>query len=142
MKDRQQDGDHAVHLEFNARPEFLAEVRRQVERLGAGTGLSSTQMEAFLTAVDEAVANAVRHGSPRGAQSRVRVLCQPLPSGLLVEVRDRGKGFVVPEKPCMPDPEAAGGRGLPLLCALADSIEITSGRKGTTVTLKKTAEGS
>jgi len=141
MKDRQ-DGDHAVHLEFDARPEFLAEVRRLVERLGAETGLSSTQMEAFLTAVDEAVANAVRHGSPRGAQSRIRVRCEPLPGGLLVEVRDQGKGFVVPDRPPMPDPEAPGGRGLPLMCALADSIEITSGRKGTTVTLKKTAKGS
>jgi anti-sigma regulatory factor (Ser/Thr protein kinase) len=141
MKDRQ-DGDHAVHLEFNARPEYLAEVRRTVEQLGAGAGLSSTQLEAFLTAVDEAVANAVRHGSPHGTQSRIHVRCQPLPSGLLVEVRDRGKGFVVPEKPLMPDPEAPGGRGLPLMCALADSIEITSGRKGTTVTLKKTTEGN
>jgi anti-sigma regulatory factor (Ser/Thr protein kinase) len=99
-------------------------------------------MEAFLTAVDEAVANAVRHGSPRGAQSRIHVSCQPLPRGLLVEVRDQGKGFVVPERPRMPDPEASGGRGLPLMCALADSIKITSGRKGTTVTLKKTSEGS
>jgi serine/threonine-protein kinase RsbW len=136
MTDRR-DADDPVDLEFFARPEYLADVRRLVERLGSQTRLSVTQMDEFLTAVDEAVANAVRHGSPQGERSIVRVTCQPLPAGLVVEVKDQGKGFPVPESPTMPDPDAPGGRGLPLMCALADSVKIASGKKGTTVTLKK-----
>ena len=136
MGDRK--SDHSpVHLEFFARPEHLSEVRRLVEQLGRKSTLTPVQLDEFLTAVDEAVANAVRHGSPRGERSIVKVTCRPLPGGLLVEVRDQGKGFAVPMSPKMPDPEAAGGRGLPLMCALADAVEIASGKRGTTVTLHK-----
>jgi anti-sigma regulatory factor (Ser/Thr protein kinase) len=63
-------------------------------------------------------------------------MCQPSAAGLLVRVRDQGKGFAVPKTPRMPSPDAPGGRGLPLMCALADSVEIAAGKRGTTVTLK------
>jgi anti-sigma regulatory factor (Ser/Thr protein kinase) len=138
MEDRPNSSE-PIALEFRARPEYLAEVRRAVERLGLESGLSSTKLDEFLTAVDEAVANAVRHGSPDGARNVVRVKCLRLPAGLVVEVQDQGKGFPVPTAPKMPAPDAPGGRGLPLMCALADSVKIASNRKGTTVTLKKMA---
>ena len=90
------------------------------------------RVEDFLTAVDEAVANAIRHGSPRRERDVVRVRCLPLPSGVRVEIQDQGKGFVVPRSPVMPGPEATGGRGLPLMCALADKVEVRSSGRVTT----------
>jgi anti-sigma regulatory factor (Ser/Thr protein kinase) len=126
-----------VTLEFFAEPEHLVDVRRLVERLGSKTTLSREQLSDLLTAVDEATANAIRYGSPNGDRSLVKVICHPLTSGLIVEVRDNGGGFAVPLASKMPAPDALGGRGLPLMVALADSIEIASTGKGTTVTLKK-----
>ena len=134
-----QQDNAPVTLEFFARAENLADVRRLIEPMGSKTPLSRADMDELLTAADEAAANAIRHGSPRGEKDLVRVVCHSLPKGLIVEIKDSGSGFHAPSNPSMPGPEAQGGRGLPLMCALADSIEIMSGDKGTTVTLKKIA---
>ena len=131
-----------VELEFFARPDQLADVRKLVERLAAKTRLNKEEAEDFLTAVDEAAANAIRHGSPKGERSLVKVVCHTLPAALIVEVRDQGEGFAVPGTTAMPGPEASGGRGLPLMCALADAVEIASSPRGTTITLKKLARSS
>ena len=130
-----------AELEFFARPDHLADVRRLVERLAAKTALSPDEVSDFLTAVDEAAANAIRHGSPQKERSLVKVICHLLGNrGLLVEVRDTGGGFSKPANAPMPAPDAPGGRGLPLMIALADSVEITSSPKGTTVSLKKSSK--
>ncbi len=131
--------DGPVALEFAAKGEHLAEVRRTVERLGQSTSLSRADLDDLLTAVDEAVANAIRHGSPQGAKSIIQVNCEPHANGLIVEIRDQGAGFVVPESPSMPGPDATGGRGLPLMVALSDAVEIASTPQGTAITLKKFA---
>ncbi len=67
----------------------------------------------------------------------VRVVCRHGLNSVQVEVQDQGRGFAVPSPPVMPSPEATGGRGLPLMCALADSVEIASSDHGTRVTLRK-----
>lgn len=126
-----------VELEFYAKAEHLADVRRLVERLATKSSLNREQVSDFLTAVDEATANAIRHGSPQGERNLVRVVCHPLPDALIVEVRDQGTGFATSAMPAMPPPDAQGGRGLPLMCALADKVEVASTPRGTTVTLKK-----
>jgi anti-sigma regulatory factor (Ser/Thr protein kinase) len=131
-----------VELEFFARSDQLADVRKLVERLAAKTRLNKEEVEDFLTAVDEAAANAIRHGSPKGERSLVKVVCHTLPTALIIEVRDQGDGFAVPSAPSMPGPDAPGGRGLPMMCALADAVEIASSPKGTTITLKKLARSS
>ncbi len=129
-----------IELEFSAKPEYLAEVRKLVQRIAAETPLKRHEIDDFLTAVDEAVANAIRHGSPQGERSKVRVVCRNSAGALSVEVQDEGKGFLVPGRPSMPGPEATGGRGLPLMCALADSMEVASNPRGTRVTLQKSAK--
>jgi anti-sigma regulatory factor (Ser/Thr protein kinase) len=128
-----------VELEFYARPEHLSEVRKLVERLAAKTALSRAELDDLLTAVEEAVANAIRHGAPHGERSRVRVVCQVTPHALTVQICDNGPGFAVGGRIVMPGPDATGGRGLPLMCALADTVEISSNSSGTSITLKKLA---
>ncbi len=141
QRDRREDAE-PVELEFFARPDQLADVRKLIERLAAKTRLNKEEIEDLLTAADEAAANAIRHGSPRGERSLVKVVCHTLPTALIIEVRDQGAGFAVPGDSPMPGPDAPGGRGLPLMCALADAVEIASSPKGTTITLKKLARSS
>lgn len=135
-RDRREE-TQSVALEFFARSDQLAGVRKLILRRAAKTLLGKEEIEDFLTAVDEATANAIRHGSPRGERSLIKVVCYTLPTALIVEVQDQGQGFVLVNAAVMPGPDAPGGRGLPLMCALADTVEIASNAKGTTITLKK-----
>ena len=136
------DDNVPVELEFFARPDQLADVRKLIERVAAKTRLNKEEVGDVLTAVDEAAANAIRHGSPKGDRSLVKIVCHTLPTALIIEVRDQGTGFAMPSAPPMPGPDALGGRGLPMMCALADAVEIASSPKGTTITLKKLARSS
>lgn len=128
---------HDNEFNFAARAEHLVGVRHLVERIAGQKGLTRSQISDLLTAVDEAAANAIRHGSPQGEKNTVRVRCEPTVDGIQVEVRDCGAGFVAANRPIMPGPDALGGRGLPLMCALADTVEIASTPQGTTIVLKK-----
>lgn len=128
--------------DFPSRAEVLVEVRRMVEQAATRTKLDKESVEDLLTAVDEAAANAIRHGSPTtGPKALLRITCLDTPDWVEVRVRDFGAGFSVPESTAMPAPDAMGGRGLPLMVALADSVAIESTAQGTTVTLiKRSAE--
>ncbi len=127
-----------ISRDFPSRAEVLVDVRRMVEDAASQTSLDRGAIDDLLTAVDEAAANAIRHGSPvAGSDARLRVICFRSPDSLGVKIRDFGKGFAVPQTPTMPSPDAMGGRGLPLMVALADSVAIASTLKGTTVTLIK-----
>jgi Anti-sigma regulatory factor (Ser/Thr protein kinase) len=122
---------------FTADPAQLSGIRQWVQGVAESTPLQNYQVEDLLTAVDEAASNAIRHATPGERDRHIWVRCAVLEDGLQVRVRDEGRGFLVPDVPKMPGPEATGGRGLPLMCALADSVEIASGAQGTTVTLSK-----
>jgi len=127
----------SIELKFPSRAEHLVDVRKAVMRLSRATPLDRQQIEDFLTAVDEAVANAIRHGSPQGDKNFVYVTCRRSDAALAVEVQDEGSGFRMPRRAPMPGPEAMGGRGLPLMIVLADKMEVRSSPQGTIVTLHK-----
>ena len=61
----------------------------------------------------EAAANAVRHGSPRGAADTVSVIFHRHPGQLVVEVQDSGVGFSPPST----------GAGIAMMRRLADEVE-------------------
>lgn len=75
-------------------------------------------------AVTEACTNVVRHaytGDEADDQSALRVELRPQPRGMLVVVEDRGRGVG-------PSPDGGGpGLGLPLIAALTEDLEISSG---------------
>ena len=102
--------------DFLARAEVLSEVRRMIEQCATNTTLNKIQIEDLLTGVDEAAANAIRHGSDKtDPNAQLRITCHHTTAWLEVRIRDFGRGFSVPEVPTMPAPDAMGGRGLPLI---------------------------
>lgn len=87
--------------------------------------------EQLVLAVAEACNNAILHAA--GDDFTVSVLVD---SGrALVTVADHGAGFVPPMHPSMPGPQAIGRRGLALMQALVDDIDVVSDGAGTTVML-------
>ena len=108
---------------FPCRPDSAAEVRQALAHWMPALGFSREMTEDFQTAVTEAVTNAVRHGSPAGAEEFHIRAVHEAGGALRVEVVDQGPGLPPGAFPPMPAPEAPGGRGLPLMSTLSDGLE-------------------
>ena len=85
----------------------------------------------MVLAVAEACNNAILHAE--GDDFTVSVAVER--GRALVTVADHGAGFVPPARPSMPGPHATGHRGLALMQALVDDVDVVSDRAGTTVML-------
>jgi anti-sigma regulatory factor (Ser/Thr protein kinase) len=114
---------------FTALPMAVPLVRRSLARFAERLGLDEDQRFALLTATGEAVANAVEHAYP-GPPGLVRVSAEPHDGVLTVTVEDDGKW-----KPAPPQRREERGRGLPLMRALMDGVEIRTHQTRTTVRL-------
>jgi anti-sigma regulatory factor (Ser/Thr protein kinase) len=106
----------------------VADVRRQVEDLGRRCGLGRQESSDWVTAVNELMTNAVRHG---GGAGRLRLWRN---GRLYCEVSDDGGGFAVAPylgRAARPAPSAAGGMGLWIVQQMTDALSISSGPAGT-----------
>lgn len=112
------------HFRRDDLPTLRTFVGQQALRIGA----TDEQIEVLVLAVSELATNAVRHGGGGGRlrlwRGAVHIVC---------EVADSGPGMP-PDAGMLPPPLAIdGGRGLWLVRALVDDVEIDSGVSGTTV---------
>jgi serine/threonine-protein kinase RsbW len=106
---------------------ILPLVRESVSKMIADA--AQNDLERIRLAVTEACANVVRHAYPDD-QGMLDVGVRRGPKVVMIEVRDCGVG--VPDDR-EPRTEPDGGLGLPLIDVLADQIEITPRRPGTSV---------
>ena len=118
-----------VRLNLAARAEQVVLVRSVVGALAVSLGFPERVVHDVRLAVTEACTNVVRHAYD-GAPGRLDVAATAGRDALTVTVADHGSGLR-PRGDSEP-----GGLGLPLMAALAESVEIdeTDG-KGTTVRL-------
>jgi GAF domain-containing protein/anti-sigma regulatory factor (Ser/Thr protein kinase) len=117
-----------------ARPELLAGLRRELRTWLTAVGVDADTAADVLLASGEATANAVEHAfrDARDAAGAELVLELRLGAGreLTVRVTDTGRWRQVP---------APGdrGRGLRMMRAVMDSVEVDSGEGGTMVTMRR-----
>jgi serine phosphatase RsbU (regulator of sigma subunit)/anti-sigma regulatory factor (Ser/Thr protein kinase) len=119
--------DRSFGSTFSALPMAVPLVRRSMERYARSLGLDEDACFALLTATGEAIANAVEHAY-LGAPGVVRVQAHAGEDVLTVTVEDEGKW-----KPAQRRDER--GRGLPLMRALMDAVEIRTHQARTEVRL-------
>jgi serine/threonine-protein kinase RsbW len=107
-------------------------------------GHNREQQKDLRIALHEALANAIVHGHGRDARQMVRFRCYADDKiGLLVLVRDRGRGF---DPASVPDPRSperlhlSHGRGLLLMRHLVDHLEYR--KQGREAVLFKKARGA
>lgn len=92
--------------------------RRQVGQL-LGDAKWPGDVDAVVLALHEALVNSQRHG---GGVSQATASLDG--DALVIEVRDKGRGFAVPASPDVPDPRSETGRGLFLIRRLATAADV------------------
>jgi serine/threonine-protein kinase RsbW len=107
-----------VRLTLPARPENVAVVRHVLGAFAEALMLPDPVIEDMRLAVTEACTNVVRHAYADGEPGPVEILIRPVGDALQVIVSDEGRGLG-------PSEDSSGpGLGLPLIAALAHSLEI------------------
>ncbi|MDO8915605.1 MAG: anti-sigma factor antagonist [Coriobacteriia bacterium] len=121
----------------------MSGVRRRVCDLVAPLGLTEGAVFDLKVAVGEALANAVRHGSPGGSGDAVQVTVSAYDDRVVVTVQDAGGGFDG-DPLSGDDVYASGGRGVMFMRALMDRVEFSRCDDGGTVVrlTKRLAAGS
>ena len=116
----------------------LLEARRFIVRAAADFGFDSAVQEQIKLAANEAVANAMEHGSPEpGSEIAVRAVEEET-GALAIYVRDGGS-FLPRARHEGALPER--GRGLAFMDLLMDEVEVRPGKQGTEVRLVKRLAG-
>lgn len=108
-------------------PGNLVEVRHQLERWAARTGLPAPAVDDLVLSTYEALANAAEHAYPSGSGPVDMVAARTTDGRVLVIVSDRGRWRPPPADP------GFRGRGLLMIRALAQRVEVQQGSHGTTV---------
>jgi anti-sigma regulatory factor (Ser/Thr protein kinase) len=126
-----------VNLTLAPNSSCLPDLRRSV----AGTfgDVDRTVMADVLLALDEAVSNAIRHGSQGGGPVQVSV--ENDGEWFEMSVRDGGPTPRLPRLPNEPPPVLeTGGRGLWLILQLVDEIRLQRIGEGTRLVMRRRIE--
>ena len=131
MNEQQSEFNHnggpvrIVKLRIGSRREFLDGVHSLSEHLIEEVGFSADDTYWMVTAVREAVTNAVIHGNKEQPGTRVDVVFELADECIRITVVDQGSGF---DPDSLPDPVSkehlmdASGRGVFLMHQLMDDV--------------------
>jgi PAS domain S-box-containing protein len=117
----------AIHRTVNA--DQLGELRHQLSGWLHGAGVAEERVADIVLAVNEAVANSIEHGYQGRKLGKVRVNGENNGARVDLKIVDKGKW-----RPAAADP-GVRGRGLLLIRAVSDWLELDCTPKGTTVTM-------
>src|SRR5215203_657002 len=110
-----------IRLTLPARPQNVAVVRHVLGALAKAIGLDRPVIDDMRLAVTEACTNVVRHAYADG-EGTIDVVVRPRNDTVEVVVADEGRGMG-------PSPDTSGpGLGMPLIAALADSVDVQRDR--------------
>jgi serine/threonine-protein kinase RsbW len=110
-----------VRLTLPAKPENVAVIRHVLGAFAIALKLPPELVEDMRLAITEACTNVVRHAYPAAEPGTIDVMIRPTGDRLDLVVTDHGAGIG-------PSPDVAGpGLGLPMIAALADTLEIEHG---------------
>lgn len=131
------DPTWAQEMSLPAEVGSLATVRERVSAMVSTLGFSETALFDIKVALGEALANAVRHGSPTDGVATISVTIRAFEDRVELAVADSGGGFDEAHTGTN-DLYASGGRGIMFMRALMDDVRFSSATEGgTVVTLMK-----
>jgi anti-sigma regulatory factor (Ser/Thr protein kinase) len=130
-----QGTDDALHVRIPPQARFSGSVRHQVLSFAGNHEISDRELEEFIFAVGEALANAIEHSHTSDV---IEVQCQVEDDKILATIIDSGAGFSSDPFPhvTLPDTLSERGRGLPIMRRCTDIFAVHSmPGKGTAVVL-------
>ena len=107
--------------------------RSIVREAAADAGLDGEGTWDLMLATSEAVANAVQHGQA-WPNACILLTTEPCPRGLRVEVCDCGSFDSALEPPPL---DGTSGRGIPIIAAVVDRLEVQNGNGRTLVRFER-----
>ena len=128
--------DFREQFEITAHPQNAGHARERVRELAVRAGLSGLALADVEIAVGEAVTNAILYGSPTAA-SRILIVSGRGGGAFFVEVRDQGHGFDPAALHEEDGHDALGGRGIRLMRALMDQVDLHHNGAGMIARLSK-----
>lgn len=129
------------HVQMAARVDALSSAREQVASLVNRLRLGDASVFDIKVALGEALANAVRHGSPQDSGAEIEIDVEAYADRVVLKIIDCGCGFDGVHA-CSGDIYASGGRGIMFMRALMDRVEFSPANSGgTIVTLVKHRSG-
>ena len=128
-----------VHRSWPADPEQLAVIRRELSGWLAPLALSEEETADVVLAVDEAAANAVRHAYGPDEAGVVELTAWTESGTLCIEVVDHGNWRPPVERPA--GAARDGGRGIPLMSHMSESVLIHFDDRGSRVLLRHRIPG-
>jgi anti-sigma regulatory factor (Ser/Thr protein kinase) len=114
-----------------ARVGLLAQIRREVGATLERQGVSEARVYDALVVLSELGTNAIHAATP-DTDITVRVLSVD-DGDIAIEVEDPGSGFTLADQLRMPNPNEEHGRGLGIVCLIADATEVHRRRRRTVV---------
>jgi serine phosphatase RsbU (regulator of sigma subunit)/anti-sigma regulatory factor (Ser/Thr protein kinase) len=123
--------DDDLHLQVPAQPSALAPLRATLRRWLTQMGATDGEAFELLTAAGEACTNAIRHASGP-LRTDFEVHARAVNDGVEIRVKDRGKW-----RERRTD---VGGRGLPIIEAYVDELDVRPSPTGTEVRMRRRLE--
>ena len=136
--DKKDRAEQRHSLSIPARLEQLHEVRDFVDGATENAGFDEATRYAIKLAVNEAVTNAIRHGS-ESAEDSVELVIDDRDGELFFSVADTGM-FV--HRFDLPRDLPERGRGLGFIAELMDGLEVRPEYEGTTICFSKRSSAS
>ena len=125
-----------VHRSWPADSEQLVVIRRELSQWLAPLNLTEEETADVVLAVDEAAANAVRHAYGAEESGAVELTLWTEPGTLSIEVVDHGSWRPPDDVP------SEGGRGIPLMSSMSESVLIHYDDRGSRVLLRHRIPGA
>lgn len=123
-------------FEISAHPQNAAAARERVLQAAVHAGFAGMDLADIEISVGEAVTNAILYGSPEPS-CRVVLSFGLTGAGFAIQVRDEGRGFDPSLVRTEEDMDALGGRGIRLMRALMDEVNLHYDGHGMTAVLVK-----
>ena len=120
----------SLRIEVPAAAERLAEIRRRLAVWLEPIGVSDTGIADIVLVVNEACTNCIEHAYRGIDPGLIRVEANHDGGQIVVDIADHGVWQTPPSQP------STRGRGLPIMRAVSDGVDVKSSPEGTTVRMR------
>jgi anti-sigma regulatory factor (Ser/Thr protein kinase) len=128
--DDQRADSGAFRLALTATPDCLARVRAELGAWLQGTGVDDQQASDIVLVVNEAASNSVEHAYRDTQPGVLQIDAERRGTEICIQIVDFGSWKTVDPAP------RTRGRGLPMMRAVSDHIDVDSTAAGTTVEMR------